>query len=78
MPITTTQLHSTKSELRFCTGSNPVRGLSEVCDGEYRWERLRLEMRLNRLMTNVAYHIETSQVICTANLYDGEYWSLVV
>ena len=31
--ITTTQLHSIKSEFRFCAGSNPIRGLSEVCDG---------------------------------------------
>ena len=32
--ITTVQLHSTKPELRFCTGSNPACGLSEICDGE--------------------------------------------
>ena len=32
--ITTAQLHSTKPELRFCTGSNPARGVSEIRDGE--------------------------------------------
>ena len=32
--ITTTQLHSTKSELRFCAGSNPARSVSEIHDGE--------------------------------------------
>ena len=32
--ITTAQLHSTKSELRFCAGSNPARGVSEIRDGE--------------------------------------------
>ena len=32
--ITTAQPHSTKPELRFCTGSNPVRGVSEIRDGE--------------------------------------------
>ena len=32
--ITTTQLHSTKPELRFCAGSNPARGVSEIRDGE--------------------------------------------
>ena len=32
--ITTAQLHSTKSELRFCTGSNPARSVSEIRDGE--------------------------------------------
>ena len=32
--ITTVQLHSTKPELRFCTSSNPARGVSEIRDGE--------------------------------------------
>ena len=32
--ITTTQLHSTKPELRFCAGSNPARGVSEIRDGQ--------------------------------------------
>ena len=32
--ITTTQLHSTKPELRFCAGSNPARGVSEIRGGE--------------------------------------------
>ena len=31
---TTAHLHSTKPELRFCAGSNPARGVSEICDGE--------------------------------------------
>ena len=32
--IATTQLHSTKPELRFCAGSNPARDVSEIHDGE--------------------------------------------
>ena len=32
--ITISQLHSTKSELRFCAGSNPARRVSENLDGE--------------------------------------------
>ena len=32
--ITTAQLHSTKPERRFYTGLNPVRGVSEIRDGE--------------------------------------------
>ena len=32
--ITTAQLHSTKPELGFCTGSNPARGGLEIRDGE--------------------------------------------
>ena len=31
---TTAQLHLTTSELRFYAGSNPIRGVSEICDGE--------------------------------------------
>ena len=32
--ITTAQLHSTKPELKFCAGSNPARGVSEIRNGE--------------------------------------------
>ena len=45
--ITTTQLHSTKRELRFCTGSSPAPSVSEILIGEdlYQWSLL--EIRLN-------------------------------
>ena len=45
--ITAAQLHSTKSKLRFCAGSNLARGLSEIRDGEDLWQWSRLEIRLN-------------------------------
>ena len=45
--ITTTQLHSTKPELRCCAGSNPARGVSEIRDVEDLWQWSRLEIRLN-------------------------------
>ena len=45
--ITTAQLHSTKSELRFCAGLYPARGVSEIRDGEDLWQLSRLEIRLN-------------------------------
>ena len=32
--ITTAQIHSTKPKLKFCAGSNPVRGVSEIRDSE--------------------------------------------
>ena len=32
--IAAAQLHSTKPERRFCTGSNTVHSISEFCDGE--------------------------------------------
>ena len=47
MVITTAQLHSTKPELRFCAGSNPARGVSEIRDGEDLWQWSLLEIRLN-------------------------------
>ena len=44
MVITTTKLHSTKSELRLCAGSNPARGVSEIRDRE---SVTMVQMRLN-------------------------------
>ena len=32
--VITAQLHSTKTELRFCAGSNPACDVSEIRDGE--------------------------------------------
>ena len=45
--IATAQLHSTKPELRFCTGSNPARGVSEIRDDEDLGQWSRLEIRRN-------------------------------
>ena len=47
--ITTTQLYSTKPELRFCAGSSPACGVSEIRDGQDLWQWSRLEIRLNAL-----------------------------
>ena len=47
MVLATAQVHSTKSELRFCVGSNPTRGVSEIRDGEDLWQWSWLEVRLN-------------------------------
>ena len=44
---TTAQLHSTKSELKFWGGSNPARGMSDICDGEDLWQWSQLEIRSN-------------------------------
>ena len=45
--IITAQLHPTKPELRFCAGSNPARGVSEIRDSEDLWRWSRLEIRLS-------------------------------
>ena len=47
MVITTAQFHSTEPKLRFCAGSNPACGVSEIRDGEDLWQWSRLEIRLN-------------------------------
>ena len=43
----TVQLHSTKPELKFCAGSNPVCNVSKICDVADLWQWFRLEIRLN-------------------------------
>ena len=48
--ITTARLHSTKPKLRFCAGSNPVRGVSNIIDGEDLWKWPRLEIRLKAFL----------------------------
>ena len=45
--VITAQLHSTKPELRFGAGSSPVRGMSEIRDGEDLWQWSQLEISLN-------------------------------
>ena len=50
--IATAQLHSTKPELRFCAGSSPARGVSEIRDGEDLWQWSRLEIRLRLSSVN--------------------------
>ena len=53
MVITTAQLHSTsKPELRFCAGSNPAHGMSEIRDGEDLQQWSRLEIRLGLSSVN--------------------------
>ena len=45
--ITTAQVPSTKPELGFCAGSNPVLGVLEIRDGENLWQWFRLGIKLN-------------------------------
>ena len=60
--ITTAQLHSTKPELRFCTGSNPTPGVSEIRDEEDLWQWFHLEMTLNFLRRSEIIHQTILQV----------------
>ena len=45
--VVTAQLHSTKPELRFWTGSNPACSVLEIRNGDDLWQWSRLEIRLN-------------------------------
>ena len=45
-------------ELRFCAGSNPARGVSDICDGENLWQWFRLEIRSKRL-SSVSHTMKT-------------------
>ena len=67
---TAAQLHSTKPELRFCAGSNPTPGVSEIRDGEDLWQWSRLEIRLN------AFHRSTipQKQIIIIIITSGEQW----
>lgn len=47
--ITTMQLNSTKTELRFCVASNPTCEVWEVFDGENLWQWSYLEIRLTAI-----------------------------
>ena len=62
--LTTAQLHSINSELRFCAGSSPARGVSDICDGENLWQWSRLEIRDKR-SSLVNYSAKTSIIIIT-------------
>ena len=42
MVIIPAKLHSTKHDLKFCTGSNPASGVLEIRDGENLWQWFRL------------------------------------
>ena len=44
--ITTAQRLSIQPELKFCTGSNPACGVSEICEGENLQQWPRPEIRL--------------------------------
>ena len=41
-----TNNHLAKLKLRYCAGSNPARGVSEIRNGEDLWQCSRLEIRL--------------------------------
>ena len=47
--MTTAQLHSTKPTLWFCADLNPVRGVSEIYNGENLMQWSRLKIRLNAI-----------------------------
>ena len=61
MVITTAQLYSTKPKLRFCAGSNPAHGVSEIRDDQDLWQWSRLKIRLNAFFGQ-PYHKNNSSI----------------
>ena len=45
MATTTEQRNATKPELRFCSGSNPAHGVSEIWNGENHWKLFQLGIK---------------------------------
>ena len=66
--ITTAQHYSTKPQLRFCTGSNPAHGLSEIRDGEDLWQWSQLEIRLNAFRRSTIPQKQFIIIIITPHL----------
>ena len=73
----TVQLHSIKSELRFCTGSNPSHGVSEICDVEnfWQWSQL-LEIKLNAFLRSTI--LQKQFIIIVICLNEGAMKYLIV
>ena len=69
--ITTAQFHSTKTELRFCAGLNPARGVLEIHDGEDLWLWSRREIRLNTFCRST---IPQKQFIIIIIIFKGSFW----
>ena len=74
--LTTAQLHLTKPELRFCAGSNPARGMSEIRDGEDFCQWSQLEVRLQKYTTKtILHHHHHHQLVLKLKMLKI-YWNL--
>ena len=58
--VTTSQLHSTKAEFRFCACSNPAGVVSEIRGGEdlLQWFRLEIRLKAFRRSTNTSKTVQ--------------------
>ena len=80
-------LHSAMPELKFCASSNPIRGVSEIRDGEALCQWSRLDIRLKNAFRRSTIPqkqyiiiIETSQLIfqCKINWLVSIWWGTLV
>ena len=55
--VTTTQLHSAKSELRFCARSNLDPSMSKIWDGKNLWQWFQLEIR-HKCLSSVNHSVK--------------------
>ena len=76
--ISTAQRHSTKSELRYCAGSNPARSVSGIQDGEDLWQQSLLEIRLHTFRRSTISQKQFIIIIIVINCYSKNYLFLVV
>ena len=72
--ITTARLHSTKPEIRFCTGSNPAHGVLEIRDGEDLWQWSQLEIRLKDFRWSTIPQKQFIIIIITTPFTSFPYW----
>ena len=70
---TIAQLHSTKSKLRLCTGSNPAHVVSEICDGETLWQRSQL---LNAFRRSNIRQKNLAKLFSRLNLCNYSSWNI--
>ena len=73
MVIAAEQLHSTNPEFRFCAGSNPARGVSEIHNDKDLWEWSRLEKRLNASRWSIIPQKQLITIIKGINRADQDY-----
>ena len=58
-----TQLHEIKPILKFCTGSNLTRSVSEISNGENLWQWSRFEIKLNVFRRSTSFLRIWSQLL---------------
>ena len=67
-----------KPELRFCAGSRPARGVSEIRNGENLWQWSRLEIRLNAFRRSTIPQKQFIIIIIRSLSYRNHWFTLQI